>query len=77
MEHGSDFSISSYLQDQMCFMGQQQVFDEASESFLRLLGIEVSDKQIERVCHHYGEKLEEKQRNDISTGANEGKPNDR
>ena len=62
---------------QMCYMGQQQVFDEASESFSRLLGIGVSDKQIERVCHYYGEKLEEKQQQAISSGENAAKPNDR
>lgn len=77
MQYGSHFNISAYLQDQMCFMGQQQVFDEASESFLRLLGIEVSDKQIERICHYYGEKLEEKQQIAIANGENEGKKNDR
>lgn len=76
MQHGGDFNISAYLQQQMC-LGQQQVFDEASESFSRLLGISVSDKQIERVCHYYGEQLEEKQHAAIARGENEGKKNDR
>ena len=77
MSNGGDFNISAYLQEKMCFMGQQQVFDEASESFSLLLGIAVSDKQIERVCHHYGEKLEEKQQMAIASGENESKKNDR
>lgn len=71
------FSISSFMQQQMCYIGQQHVFDEASEIFSRFLGIAVSDKQIERVCHYYGEKLEEKQQQSIALGENEGKPNDR
>jgi hypothetical protein len=77
MQQGSDFNISAYLQEQMCFMGQQQVFDEAEKSFLRLLGICVSDKQIERVCHYYGEKLEEKQQMAIASGENSSTKNDR
>ena len=77
MQKGGDFNISAYLQQQMCFMGQQQVFDESSESFSRLLHISVSDKQIERVCHYYGEKLEEKQQTAIANGANASMQNDR
>lgn len=42
----------------VCFAGQTEVFDEAEELLRRLSGVEVSDKQIERVCHHYGEALE-------------------
>src|SRR5467141_2334694 len=77
MQHGGDFNISAYLQQHICFMRQQQVFDEASESFSRLLGICVSDKQIERVCHYYGEQLEKRQQDAMASGENEGKRNDR
>ena len=52
----------------MCYVGQQQVFEEASESFMRLTGVSVSAKQIERVCHHYGNLLEEEQHRAIEEG---------
>lgn len=39
-------------------MGQQLPFDEASENLNRVGGITLSDKQIERICHQYGEELE-------------------
>jgi len=61
----------------MCYLGQQLVFEDASETFHRMWKIKVNAKQIERVCHHYGEQVEEKQRKDIATGENEGKKNDR
>lgn len=35
------------------------VFSEASEEFWQFIEQDISDKQIERVCHCYGEKLEE------------------
>lgn len=41
----------------VCFVGQTEVFDEAEELLSRLAGVKISDKQIERVCHHYGELL--------------------
>ena len=40
-------------------MGQQEVFDEASETLKRVGRIELSDKSIERLCHHYGQILED------------------
>jgi hypothetical protein len=57
---GKGFGMSHYLQDMVCFVGQTEVFDEGEELLKRLSGVEVSDKQIERVCHEYGERLEEK-----------------
>lgn len=59
MAKPGNFGISSLLQQQMCFMGQSQVFKEASDTFLRLTGVAVNASQIERVCHHYGEELEQ------------------
>lgn len=50
--------MSSYLQYTCCYLGQQLVFKQAEEIFLKLSGVSVTDKQIERICHHYGEKLE-------------------
>jgi hypothetical protein len=35
------------------------VFSEASEEFWQFLEADLSDKQIERVCHCYGEKIDE------------------
>lgn len=53
----------------ICYVGQTEVFDEAEELLKRLSGVQISDKQIERVCHRYGEKLNElsKQEESIST----------
>jgi hypothetical protein len=33
-------------------------FDEASEVLQKLTGVALSDKQIERHCHHHGQRLE-------------------
>jgi len=52
------FQISPYLQDQLLFLGQQNVFAQASDTLKRLLGQGVSAKQIERLCHYYGHLLE-------------------
>jgi hypothetical protein len=56
------------MQQQMCYVGQQQVFTEASENFMKLTGVSVSAKQIERVCHHYGGLLEQQQQEAITEG---------
>lgn len=39
--------------------GQALPFDEASAMIEELLGEPVSDKQLERVCHHYGQILQQ------------------
>ncbi len=51
--------MSAYLQEKALVVGQALPFDEASRLIEELLGEPVSDKQIERVCHHYGQVLEE------------------
>lgn len=38
----------------MCFLGQSKVYDEASLICEKLLNIEISSPQIQRVCRHYG-----------------------
>ena len=53
------FKISAYLQEQMCRLGTQMTFEEAAEELNELLSIETNAKQIERLCHHYGEQLED------------------
>lgn len=52
------FRVSEYLQELACYVGQQLSFDEASDNLGRIGGINLSDKQIERICHQYGEDLE-------------------
>jgi hypothetical protein len=52
------FQISPYLQERICFVGQQAVFEDASTMLAELVGVAVTAKQIERVCHHIGALLE-------------------
>jgi hypothetical protein len=40
-------------------VGQSVPFDEGSEILAKIGGINLTDKQIERISHHYGEALEE------------------
>lgn len=40
-------------------MGQQRVFVEAEETLEMLKGLKINAKQIERVCHHYGDLIEQ------------------
>lgn len=53
------FHISPCLQEHICRLGSKLVFAEASEEFWQFLELDISDKQIERVCHCYGEKIDE------------------
>jgi hypothetical protein len=53
------FRQSAYLQETALFLGQSETFMDSSELLSRLVGIDLSDKQIENLCHHYGEVLEE------------------
>lgn len=53
------FSISPHFQQTLCLVGQSQVYAEASEMIEELLGVDVSSMQIQRVCNHYGEVLDE------------------
>jgi hypothetical protein len=52
----------------MCFLGQQLVFEDASEMLSIMRGTEINPKQIERVCHHYGGVLEEEIQSEIKEG---------
>ena len=60
-------NISSYAQETICYMGQHLVFKDAEEVINNLTGAQVSAKQIERVCHHYGDSLEQEQLETIKT----------
>jgi len=53
------FKISPLMQDHICRLGAKLVFSEASEEFMNFLEVDVSAKQIERICHKYGDKLDE------------------
>ena len=52
-------NISSYAQETMCYMGQHLVFKEAEEVINTLTGADINAKQIERLCHYYGQSLED------------------
>lgn len=58
------FRQSSYLRELALYVGQQEVFDEARETLRRVGRIELSDKSIERLCHHYGQVLEDQEPED-------------
>ncbi len=51
--------ISSLAQETMCYIGQHLVFSEAEEVINSLTGAGVNAKQIERVCHKYGQWIED------------------
>ncbi len=53
------FHISPLLQEHMTRIGSKLVFEESSEELELLLGIKMNAKQIERVCHYYGDLLEQ------------------
>lgn len=51
-------NISSYAQETMCYVGQYLVFEEAEELINNFTAAGVNAKQIERVCHLYGQIIE-------------------
>ncbi len=53
------FQISPLLQEHMTRLGSKLVFVEASEEIEQLIGVDMNAKQIERVCHYYGELIEQ------------------
>jgi hypothetical protein len=61
--HTEKFGISSKLQEILCLLAQDYVFEEAEETLHTLLGISICGKQIQRVSEYYGEKLEESEVN--------------
>jgi hypothetical protein len=52
------FRQSAYLQELGCYLGQLVPFDEGSVVMEKFKGISLTDKQIERLTHHYGQLLE-------------------
>ena len=65
------FRSSPYLQQVGCYVGQQCPFDGASELIKRLMGIDLSDKQIERICHYHGQLLDDELYVDVIEGADQ------
>ena len=63
----SEMNISSYTQELMCYMGQHLVFSSASEVLQTTIGVVIDAKQIERICHYYGEQIEEQDAEKIET----------
>ncbi len=57
-QHTTRFSITSKLQEIICLLAQDYVFEQAEEVLGELLGLSLSAKQIQRVSEHYGEKLD-------------------
>ena len=67
--HQNRFRMSAYLQEMLCWLGQECVFDKASEALEKLCHLQVSDKQVERVSHYYDDLLEQEMRLEIASGA--------
>lgn len=53
------FRQSAYLQELACYLGQLLAFDEASQVMEKFKGVSLTDKQIERLPHHYGKVVED------------------
>ena len=58
-QYNSSFGISAYLQEKLVYVGQKEVYEEASATVEHLMGLQVCAKQIERLCHHWGARCEE------------------
>ena len=54
------FGISPYMQDLSCHMGQEEVYERAEELLGKYLRVEISSKQLERLCNSYGEVISER-----------------
>lgn len=57
-EHPNGFGISPYLQEKLVFLGQLDVYDQASQLTQKLLGLSVCTSQIYRLTTHYGAAIE-------------------
>ena len=59
-------NISSLTQETMCYIGQHLVFRDAEEVLNTLTGANINAKQIERVCHKYGQWIEQEDNHAVS-----------
>ena len=57
LELKSSFRQSPFLQETALYLGQNQTFKESNLLLKKLCGVDLSDKQTENLCHHYGEKI--------------------
>jgi len=53
------FKISPVLQENICRLGSKLTFEEASEELTGLLRLEINAKKVERICHCYGEAIDQ------------------
>lgn len=65
-ESPNGFGISVKLQENLCLLGQSEVFEDGSALLEKLLGLNISAKQIQRVSESYGALIEEKEQNSIA-----------
>lgn len=56
--HPNGFGISPYLQEKLVFLGQLEVYKQASDLAQTLLGVWVCPSQIDRLTSHYGAAIE-------------------
>lgn len=52
------YGISERLRGLMCLVGQSVVYEEGSELFRELMGVEICAPQIQRVCTDYGNAID-------------------
>jgi len=57
LQHNA-FKITMYLQSIICLLAQDVVFESASQLLNKLLNIDLSAKQIQRVSHWYGQQID-------------------
>jgi len=68
LKRNERFRMSGYFQELCCHSGQAMVFEEASAFMEKYLLLTVSGKQIERVCHYYGEQIGEDIAREVERG---------
>ena len=52
------FAVSKKLQENICLLAQNQVFEDAQDLFATTMGVNISAKQIQRISESYGKDLE-------------------
>lgn len=70
-------NISGFAQETMCYMGQHLVFSDAEEVVNNLTGAGFNAKQIERVCHRYGQYVEDRDIKNIEVNGYEDVPREK
>ena len=65
-ESPNGFGISVKLQENLCLLGQSEVFEDGSALLEKLLGLNISAKQIQRVSESYGSLIEDQEQNSIA-----------